>query len=130
MPTLTVPAPDAQTWLEELPPEQRHEAEVLARAVEDAIDGVETAVKWKRLTFTLDGDWHHWLCAIAASGAGVRLVFHKGSLLDDPEGVLEGDGKYLRDVPYADAVARSDSLATLLRQAAERRTEMLEAERE
>ncbi len=119
-----VESAEAREWLDRLDAEQRAEAEWLAGAVEEAVPGVESAVKWKRLTFTLDGDFHHWLCAIAASGAGVRLVFHKGALLGDPDGLLTGDGKYAREVSYEDASDNRDSLATLLRQAAEKRTEM------
>jgi hypothetical protein len=43
--------------------------------------------KWGRLTFTRDGDWHHWLCAIAPGRKAVRLLVHKGALLADPRAV-------------------------------------------
>jgi hypothetical protein len=119
-------SPEIEDWLGRLDGEQREQAEWLAGTVEDAVPEAEAAIKWKRLTFTLDGDWHHWLCAVAASGAGVRLVFHKGVLLEDADGLLAGDGRYLRETLYADAVANPEGLAALLRQATERRTEMLE----
>jgi hypothetical protein len=115
----------AREWLDRLDAEQRSQAEWLADAVGKAVPDVESAVKWRRLTFTVDGDYHHWLCAVAASKAGVRLVFHKGALLDDPDGLLAGDGKYSREASYEDASENHDSLTTLLRQAADKRTEML-----
>lgn len=115
---------EARAWLDRLDAERREQAEWLAERVAESVPGVEAAIKWKRLTFTVDGDYHHWLCAVAAAGAGVRLVFHKGALLDDPAGLLTGDGRYLREISYAAAADDPEALTALLRQAAERRTEM------
>lgn len=103
---------------------QGEQVDWFTAAVAEAVPDAESATKWKRLTFTLDGDWHHWLCAIAESKAGVRLVFHKGALLDDPDDLLRGDGEYVREVAYDDAVANRDALQKLLRQAADKRTAM------
>ena len=97
----------------------------LAEHVHAAHDRIEEAVKWGRLTFTIDGNWHHWLCAIAVTRGSVNLVFHKGSLLDDPAGLLRGDGRYLRHVTYDDAVAHPEAVAGLLRQAIHHQTDML-----
>jgi hypothetical protein len=36
-----------------------------------------------RLTFTREGDWHHWICAVSATKNAVKLVIHKGALLAD-----------------------------------------------
>lgn len=57
---------------------------------------LDEAVKWGRLTFTVDQNWHHWLCAVAATRAGVALVFHKGALLPDPTRLLDESDGYTR----------------------------------
>jgi hypothetical protein len=86
--------------------------------------GLDEAVKWGRLTFTAENDWHHWVCAVAASKSGVNLVFHKGSLLPDPADLLIGDGKYTRQLPAKQALATPDEVATLIREAVARQREM------
>ena len=40
-------------------------------------------IKWRQLTFAVDDDFDHWICAVAANPQCVRLVFHFGSMLDD-----------------------------------------------
>jgi hypothetical protein len=99
--------------------------EDLARLVRDAHPGLDEAVKWRRLTFTASGDWHHWLCAIAASASGVSLTFHKGALLPDPAGLLRGAGQYVRHVPHDAAVAHPAEVRALLREAVAHQKEML-----
>ena len=92
----------------------------LVRAIAD----LDEAVKWNRLTFTAGGDWHHWVCAVAATRKGVNLVFHKGSLLADPAGLLVGDGKYTRQIPAARAIGAPDDVAGLVRDALAHQTDM------
>lgn len=100
--------------------------EWLASRVHAAGDRVAEAIKWRRLTFTVDGNWHHWLCAIAVSRQGVRLVFHKGSLLDDPAGLLEGEDRYVRQIPHDRAAADPEAVTDLVRQAIAHQTDMHE----
>jgi hypothetical protein len=107
---------DVRDWLAKLPAERQEQAERLAKLVHAAHPGVQEALKWRRLTFTVDGNWHHWLCAVAASKA-VILAFHKGALLDDPAGLLEGDGRYTRQVPYERAAERPEAVIALVRDA-------------
>ncbi len=85
---------------------------------------LDEAIKWGRLTFTADNDWHHWVCAVAASKAGVNLVFHKGSLLPDPHGLLTGEAKYTRQLPAKQALTTPDEVATLIREAVAHQREM------
>jgi hypothetical protein len=118
--------PEVEAWLGRWGPDQRERVDWLAGKVHAAEVGVEEAVKWSRLTFTVDGNWHHWLCAIAVAARGVSLVFHKGSLLDDPAGLLEGEGRYLRQVPYEAAAKDPEAVTELVRQAVARQTDMLD----
>lgn len=117
-------APETTEWLDQWAEEPRAQAAELADLVESTVDGATAAVKWKRLTYTVDDDYHHWLCAVAVSRRGVDLVFHKGSLLPDPESLLQGEGRYLRQLPHADVMAHRDATRTLLREALARRTDL------
>jgi hypothetical protein len=121
-------ARDVEDWLRQWTPDQQEQVKWLAGRVHAARAGVVEAIKWRRLTFTVDGNWHHWLCAIAVTPAGVNLMFHKGSLLDDPAGVLRGGGRYLRQLPYDQAAADPEAVTALVRQAIVHQTDMLNGE--
>ena len=84
------------------------------------------ARKWGQLTFTRNGDWHHWICAISPGKKAVRLTFHKGALLVDPHDAMEGKGRYLRAIPFQgpDEID-PDVVAPIVREAVARQTEML-----
>ncbi|RLK53791.1 DUF1801 domain-containing protein [Actinokineospora cianjurensis] len=58
-----------------------HEA-VLAAA------GLDVAVKYGLLMYTVDGGWKHWVAGINVTRKGACLRFLWGVLLDDPLGVL------------------------------------------
>jgi hypothetical protein len=117
---------EVEDWLRRWSPDQREQAEWLAGRVHMAADGIAEAVKWGQFAFTVGGDWHHWLCAIAVTKRGVNLAFHKGALLDDPAGVLHGAGRYVRQLPYDRAVADPDAATALVRQAIAHQTDMLD----
>jgi hypothetical protein len=117
---------EVEDWVRQCSPDRREQVEWLAGRVHAAVDGVDEAIKWGRLTFTVDGNWHHWLCAIAVTARGVSLVLHKGALLDDPAGMLEGEGRYLRQTPYDRVAADPEAAAALVRQAVVRQTDMLD----
>jgi hypothetical protein len=60
----------------------------------------DVAIKWRQLTFAVDGDFDHWVCAVAATARQARLTFHFGALLDDV-GVFErSDAAYVRKISY------------------------------
>lgn len=81
--------------------------------------------KWGQLTFTRESDWHHWICAISTGRKAVKLVIHKGALLADPRGILEGEARYSRAISFRSAEQiDADLVAPILREAAARRTEM------
>jgi uncharacterized protein DUF1801 len=83
---------------------------------------LDEEVKWGRLTFTADSNWHHWVCAVTDAS----LVFHKGVLLADPDGLLTGDGKYIRQVDAARALAAPDAVAVLVRDAIAHQVDMVD----
>ena len=78
-------------------------------------------------TFTVDGNWHHWVCAVRPAKGRVSLEFHKGVLLDDPDSVLVGNGRYLRRFTVPDGQQFDPSpLGPLVIDAIEKQTDMLE----
>lgn len=76
----------------------------LDKDVMTAQPNLDSKVSQGMLTFGLDGDFHHWVCAIEATKSTVCLRFHFGTLLDDACGVhWLGSGKYLRSMRYSSA---------------------------
>lgn len=61
-------------------------------ALDDAIrrtaPHLDVAIKYRLLSYTVDGDWRHWVCAVNATKSAVCLRFLWGVLLDDPLRVL------------------------------------------
>jgi hypothetical protein len=101
-------------------------AERLVETILGALPGAQHERKWGQLTFTRDGDWHHWICAVSPTKEAVKLVVHKGAMLADPQGVMQGKGRYVRAIPFhgPDEID-PDIVEPILREAAERQTEML-----
>jgi hypothetical protein len=95
-----------ETHLPALDRAWRPTVERLVEVVIGALPDAEGELKWGRLTFTRDGEWHHWLCAISPTKKAVKLVLHKGALLDDPRGAMEGTGRYTRSIPFRSRWAR------------------------
>jgi hypothetical protein len=114
--------------LPELDPAWRSTVAELIDVILGELPDARHELKWGQLTFTRDGDWDHWICAISPTKGAVKLVIHKGSLLDDPQGAMEGTGRYRRSISFrAPEEVDRDLVAPILRQAADRQTEMLPA---
>jgi hypothetical protein len=112
--------------LPELDPARHSIVAELIDVILGELPDAQHGLKWGQLTFTRDGDWHHWICAISPTKSAVKLVIHKGSLLDDPQGAMEGTGRYRRSILFrAPEEVDRDLVAPILRQAADRQTEML-----
>ena len=62
---------------------------------------LDSAIKWRQLLYALNGDFHHWICAIAVSKKRTTLNFHFGGLLPDPEGAFRaGTSKFMRMLDF------------------------------
>ena len=86
----------------------------------------QNSVRWKAPTFTLGDNWHHWLFSITKTKGGIVLTFHKGALLRDEQGILEGSGKYMRKIVYKDVSGIDETaIAGLLREAIKHQIDML-----
>jgi hypothetical protein len=101
----------------------RVEVEEVAALISAVDPRLNQAIKWGRLTFAVEGNWHHWLCGIAVTKKTSNLVFHKGALLEDPEGLLRGTGQYVRQLPLATVQERPDAVTQLVRSAIEHETD-------
>jgi hypothetical protein len=103
----------------------RASATRLVEVILEALPDAEQERKWGQLTFTREGDWHHWICAVSATKKEVKLHLHKGALLADPVRLMEGDGSYIRAIRFRtpDDV-EAEPVASILREAATRQTEM------
>jgi hypothetical protein len=103
------------TFLEGLTATVRDVAERLILIVMSQ-SSFDVAIKWRQLTFAVDGDFDHWICAVAATSRQARLTFHFGSMLRDSAGLLEpSDSRYVRKIGFSsakdvDAVALRDLL--------------------
>ncbi len=81
----------------------------------------DVAIKWRQLTFAVDGDFDHWVCAVAATSRQARLAFHFGAWLEDRAEVFDpSDAQFVRKISYrcADDVDE-DAVRGLLAQAIE-----------
>jgi hypothetical protein len=78
----------------------------LDRAIRVAAPDLEVAIKYRLLSYTVEQDWRHWVCAVNATRAAVCLRFLWGVLLDDPLGVLRPGTSTLMtwDMPRGTAV--------------------------
>jgi hypothetical protein len=108
---------------------RRSTAERLVEVILAELPDAEHERKWGQLTFTREGDWHHWICAVSPTKNAVKLVIHKGVLLADPHRAMEGKGRYTRAIAFrAPDEINTDVVAPILREAAVRQTEMLASE--
>jgi hypothetical protein len=112
--------------LPDLDDARRTTAERLIELILGELPDTQHERKWGQLTFTRDGDWHHWICAVSPTKKAVKLVIHKGALVDDPRGALLGSGRYMRSIPFSSPDEIDPGVvAPILRQAADRQHQML-----
>ncbi len=115
-------------YLPDLDQRWRPTAERLVEVILGELPDAQHERKWGQLTFTREADWHHWICAIAPTRKAVKLVIHKGAMLADPQGAMEGTGRYTRAIPFrAPDEINTHVVAPILREAAARQTEMLQS---
>ncbi len=87
----------------------------LHRLVTSAGPTLEVAVKYRMLTYTLNGRYHAWVVAIDAhpkAGVGLRFLF--GALLDAPPGTLRPGSSSLSTLDIVSLEALDGGLVTRL----------------
>lgn len=106
--------PDVQSYLDAL-----GDSIALFLAVRDTVhdghSGFDEAIKWKNcLTYVKDGEN---LIQTVLGKNKVSLIFHNGAQLDDPAGLLEGEGSKTRTVRITSDDFDREALAALVAQA-------------
>ena len=92
--------PALQTFISGLAPEFSQTVTQLDQSIHSAAT-LDSAIKWRQLTYAVDGDYHYWICAINVTKKLVTLRFHFGSLLSDPAGVLrKGESQWMRRLDF------------------------------
>jgi hypothetical protein len=109
---------EVQTYCALLTDDQQVIFDRLAAIAHTVDPAIQNAVKWSVPTFTLEGNWHHWLFSLAETQKGIKLTFHMGWLLSDPTHALQGNGKHLRHILFNDMAQIKESVvAELMREA-------------
>lgn len=95
---MSVRNPDVDRWLDEA----AHPLEATLRRARDIIldaDGrVTEFIKWKTPTFAFEGN----LASFNPSKSFVSIMFHRGAEIPGDHPRLEGDGKLVRTMRFAD----------------------------
>lgn len=89
---------------------------------------LDSAIKWRQLTYAVDADYHYWICAINVTKKLVTLRFHFGGMLEDPEGVLRvGESKWMRSLDFRPGEEVDEEMVErLVREAVGKREEFKE----
>lgn len=91
--------PDVEAYLQK----KNHPLDKEIRKVRDIIlnahPEIEEAIKWSSPTFIYKGNMASYFMNAKKH---VSLMFHKGALIGDKSGILEGDGKEARTAKFKD----------------------------
>lgn len=97
----------------------------LALAIRDEINAMLPYIAekvypgWKVILCSVDGSMKRGICAISPLRKYVNIIFYRGADIDDPDGLLEGDGKKVRHIKIADAAQmRNPAIRHLIKVAA------------
>ena len=86
---------------------------------------LDSAIKWRQLTYAVEGDFHYWFCAINVTKKHVTLRFHFGSMLEDPDGVFRvGESKWMRSLDFR--LGEEERVRGLVREAVGKKEEFEE----
>lgn len=96
--TSSIRDPQVAEYIQRGTPHEQAIIQALIGIIFEAEPSMEEAIKWRRITYTVNGNWHHWICGIEITKKYVSLIFHKGALLNDPSRILQGEGRYLRQI--------------------------------
>ncbi|MBA2570745.1 MAG: DUF1801 domain-containing protein [Chloroflexi bacterium] len=102
-------------YLAGLPDDRRKTAESLRAAVLSAEPGIRESVKWGQPVFDVNGP----VVALKSHAHHATLTFWRGASLDDPDGILEGDGDRMRHARFTSPEAVPvEAVEALVRHAA------------
>lgn len=97
-----VPNPDVEAWFQK----KQHPLEDALRRcrkiILDADERIEESIKWQTPTFSYNGN----IVSFAGNAKKlVSLMFHRGAEIPGEHPLLEGDGKLVRNIRFADLQA-------------------------
>jgi hypothetical protein len=92
--------PEVDAWFERYENPQRELVRAVREAVLDADERVTETIKWQAPTFMYKGNIASFY---PKTTKHVSLMFHRGADLDDPDGLLEGEGDVSRVARFLDA---------------------------
>ena len=109
------PRPPIDAFISQASPTVRPVLRDLRELIRKELPEATEEIKWGRPVYSLN----HIVCYLAASTDHANLGFYRGIELQDPRGLLEGDGKKLRHIKvYKREEIRRQWYRTLIRQAA------------
>lgn len=91
--------PEVDKFLEEKNHPLTNEINRVREIILEIDDRVEETIKWKSPTFMYKGNIASFFMNAKKF---VSLMFHKGATINDPHGLLEGDGKEARVARFTD----------------------------
>ena len=93
----------------------------LRRVVDEAAPDAKASIKWAQPVWESNGPFAY----VKAFGRSVNIGFWRGAQLDDPAGILEGDGDRMKHVTLREGDAiPADALAGFVKQAVELNREL------
>lgn len=93
----------------------------LRRVVDDAAPEAKGTIKWAQPVWESNGPFAY----VKAFGRSVNIGFWRGVQLDDPAGILEGDGDRMKHVTLREGdLVPADALGGFVRQAIELNREL------
>lgn len=108
--------PEVDAFLQQKPYPMIREINQVRDIILDAHPQMQECVKWNSPTFTYKGNMASYFMNAKNH---VSLMFHKGAILEDPSGLLEGDGKEARTARFYDSVdieKKRDALISVTRE--------------
>lgn len=106
---------ECNMWFANLPDAQREQLVELRRLVMSLGEGIVEEFKWSRPCYSNSTGT---FCYLHCTKHHATLGFERGTSLNDPDLLLEGEGKNMRHVKLTPgASANSEALVSLLRQA-------------
>jgi hypothetical protein len=106
--------PDVDAWFEHYDNPLKALVQEVRDAVLDTDDRVGEVIKWQAPTFVYKGNIASFF---PKSKKHVTLMFHQGASIDDPLGLLEGDGPTSRSAKFTnseDLAAKREALRALI----------------
>ncbi len=101
--------PETDKQVDDLLKAYTPEVHDLALAVRDQIHNILPYIVekvypgWKVILCSVDGTMKQGVCAVSPQRQYVNLIFYRGADIDDPDGLLSGDGKKVRHIKITDA---------------------------